>query len=86
MAIKQVKIFAVRIGEKFGQDVEDYIESKLPNVTWIRDELPSVRLQWNKMRVMNMNIDAPVVVTLPRAAPHRAMRGKQERGNPQNRE
>jgi len=62
MAFKQVKVFAVRIGEKFGQDVEDYIESKLPNVTWIRDELPGVKLQWNKMSVMNMNIDEPVVV------------------------
>ena len=52
-----MKIFAVRIGNKFGQDVEDYINSKLPNVTWIRDSLPGVNLQWNKMRVMNMNID-----------------------------
>ena len=56
------KVFALRIGEKFGQDVEDYINSKIPNVTWIRDELDGVRLQWNKMRVMNMNIDEPVVV------------------------
>ena len=56
------KVFALRIGEKFGQDVEDYINSKIPNVTWIRDELDGVRLQWNKMRVMNMDIDEPVVV------------------------
>ena len=57
-----MKIFALRIGDKFGQEVEDYINSKLPNVNWIRDELDGVRLQWNKMRVMNMNIDEPVVV------------------------
>ncbi len=56
------KVFALRIGEKFGQDVEDYINSKIPNVTWIRDELDGVRLQWNKMRVMNMDNDEPVVV------------------------
>ena len=56
------KVFACRIGNKFGQDVEDYINSKIPNVTWIRDELDGVRLQWNKMRVMNMDIDEPVVV------------------------
>ena len=62
MASEQVRVFAVRIGDKFGQDVEDYIESKLPNVTWIRDELPGVKLQWNKMRVMNMDVDEPVVV------------------------
>ena len=57
-----MRIFAVRIGKKFGQDVEYYINSKLPNVTWIRDSLPGVNLQWNKMRVMNMDIDEPVVV------------------------
>ena len=57
-----MRIFAVRIGKKFGQDVEDYINSKLPNVTWIRDSLPGVNLQWDKMRVMNMDIDEPVVV------------------------
>ena len=57
-----MRIFAVRIGKKFGQDVEDYINSKLPIVTWIRDSLPGVNLQWNKMRVMNMDIDEPVVV------------------------
>lgn len=57
-----MRIFAVKIGKKFGQDVEDYINSKLPNVTWIRDSLPGVNLQWNKMRVMNMDIDEPVVV------------------------
>ena len=39
-----MKIFAVRIGNKFGQEVEDYINSKLPNVTWIRDSLPGVNL------------------------------------------
>ena len=57
-----MRIFAVRIGKKFGQDVEDYINYKLRNVTWIRDSLPGVNLQWNKMRVMNMDIDEPVVV------------------------
>ena len=57
-----MRIFAVRIGKKFGQDVEDYINSKLPNDTWIRDSLPGVNLQCNKMRVMNMDIDEPVVV------------------------
>ena len=60
--MNKTKVFAVRIGDKYGQDVEDYIESKLSNVTWIRDELPGVQLQWNKLRVMNMNIDEPVLV------------------------
>jgi len=60
--LNKTKVFAVRIGDKYGQDVEDYIESKISNVTWIRDELPGVKLQWNKLRVMNMNIDEPVLV------------------------
>ena len=60
--LNKTKVFAIRIGDKYGQDVEDYIESKISNVTWIRDELPGVKLQWNKLRVMNMNIDEPVLV------------------------
>ena len=32
------KVFAIRIGDKYGRDVEDYINSKIPNVTWIREE------------------------------------------------
>jgi len=56
------KVFAVRIGTKYGQDVEDYINSKIPNVTWIRDEEMHFYFQWNKLRVMNLNIDEPVVV------------------------
>lgn len=56
------KVFAVRIGDKYGQDVEDYINSKVPNVTWIRNEVDGMKLQWNKLRVMNMDIDEPVLV------------------------
>jgi len=56
------KIFAVRIGNKYGQDIEDYINQKLPNVNWIRDEVDGMRLQWNKLRVMNLDIDEPVLV------------------------
>lgn len=57
-----LKIFAVRIGEKYNQDVEDYINSKLPNVTWIRSEIDGIRLQWNKLSIMNLDIDEPVLV------------------------
>lgn len=60
--MNKTKVFAVRVREKYGQDVEDYINSKISNVTWIRDELPGIDLQWNKLRVMNMNIDEPVLV------------------------
>lgn len=60
--LNKTKVFAVRVREKYGQDVEDYINSKISNVTWIRDELPGIDLQWNKLRVMNMDIDEPVLV------------------------
>lgn len=60
--MNKTKVFAVRVREKYGQDVEDYINSKISNVTWIRDELPGIDLQWNKLRVMNMDIDEPVLV------------------------
>ena len=61
-SLNKTKVFAVRVRDKYGQDVEDYINSKISNVTWIRDELPGVDLQWNKLRVMNMDIDEPVLV------------------------
>jgi len=62
MSLNKTKVFAVRVRDKYGQEVEDYINSKISNVTWIRDELPGVDLQWNKLRVMNMDIDEPVLV------------------------
>jgi hypothetical protein len=57
-----MKVFAVRIGDKYGQDIEDYINFKIPGVSWIRDEIDGMRLQWNKLRIMNMDIDEPVLV------------------------
>jgi len=57
------RVFAVRIGEKYGQDVEDYINSKVPNVAWIREPFdPRVKLQWNKLYPMSLDIDEPVCV------------------------
>ena len=56
------KVFAVRIGEKYGKYVEDYLNSKIPGITWIRDEQNDMKLQWNKLRFMDMDIDEPIVV------------------------
>ena len=56
------KVFAVRIGEKYGKYVEDYLNSKISGITWIRDEQNDMKLQWNKLRFMNMDIDEPIVV------------------------
>jgi len=60
-----MKVFCVRIGDKYGKEYEDYINEKLKKyeVVWIREPFrPSVKLQWNKMFPMSYNIDEPVVV------------------------
>jgi hypothetical protein len=60
-----VKIFCVRIGNKYGPEYEDYINSKLEghDVHWIREPYhPHIPLQWNKLKVFDMDIDEPVIV------------------------
>ena len=60
-----VKIFCVRIGTKYGREYEDYINSKLEghDVHWIREAYhPHIPLQWNKLKVFDMDIDEPVIV------------------------
>jgi hypothetical protein len=55
------RVFAVRVGNKYGPHYEDYINSKIPNVTWIKKEVVGPR-QWNKLYPMSLDIDEPVVV------------------------
>jgi len=60
-----MKIFCVRIGTKYGEEYEDYIEDKLSDydIHWIRQPFDNrVELQWNKMLPMNLDIDEPVCV------------------------
>lgn len=60
-----MKIFAVRIGNKYGPEYETYLENKLPeyDLNWIREPFDTrIQLQWNKMSVMNMDIDEAVVI------------------------
>ena len=60
-----MKILAVRIGEKYGPEYETYLEKKLPEYDfhWIREPYDSsVVLQWNKMWVMQLDIDEPICV------------------------
>ncbi len=61
-----MKVFCVRIGDKYDERYEKYIESKLSHkyeVVWIRKPFDSrVLLQWNKMLPMSLDIDEPVVV------------------------
>ena len=55
------KVFAIRIGDRYGQDVEDYINSKIPNVTCIREENDGFKLQWNRLHLMNSDIKGPIL-------------------------
>ena len=60
-----MKIFAVRIGTKYGIEYEEYLEDKLSKyeIIWIREPYdPKVTLQWNKMWAMQTDIDEPVCV------------------------
>lgn len=60
-----MKILAVRIGDKYGPEYETYLESKLPEYEfiWIRKPIRSdVKLQWNKMYGMSLDIDEPIIV------------------------
>ena len=61
-----MKIFCVRIGDKYGPEYEEYLERKLSHkyeLHWIREPFdPRVVLQWNKMLPMSLDIDEPVCV------------------------
>jgi len=60
-----MKIFIVRIGDKYGVGYENYLVKKLSKyeVIWIRKPFdPRVKLQWNKLKVMSLKIKEPVCV------------------------
>jgi len=57
------RIFAIRIGNRYGPEYEDYLNSKLPNITWIRKPYDKkVLYQWNKLFLMDLDVDEPIVV------------------------
>jgi len=60
-----MKIVCVRIGDRYGPEYEEYLESKLPEYEfiWVRESMqPNIKLQWNKMFAMTLDIDEPVCV------------------------
>ena len=60
-----MKILVVRIGDKYGPEYEKYLEGKLPQheFVWIREPYHSeIKLQWNKMWGMQLDIDEPICV------------------------
>jgi len=60
-----MKIVAVRIGDRYGPEYEKYLESKLSKYEfiWVREEIqPNIKLQWNKMFGMTLDVDEPICV------------------------
>lgn len=62
-----MRIFCVRIGDKYDIRYEEYLNKKIEDIgykiTWIREPFDDrVMLQWNKLQVMQTRIDEPVVV------------------------
>lgn len=46
-----MKIFSIRVGNKYGPEYEDYLRSKLPSIQFINDTIQPYVLQWNKLRL-----------------------------------
>jgi len=56
-----IKVYAVRVGDKFGPEVEDYLKSKL-DITFINKPKEDFKLQWNKIHFFNLNVKGPICV------------------------
>lgn len=56
------RVLAVRIGDKYGPEYEEYLKSKIPNIDFLRKSDDRFKLQWNKVGFMNYPIDEPIVV------------------------
>jgi len=57
-----VKVFAVRVGSKYGSEYEDYIRSKIPSIEFLTNPKPDLFLQWNKLHFFNYTSEQPIVV------------------------
>lgn len=60
-----MKIVAVRIGDRYGPEYEEYLENKLPEYefVWVREPInDQIMLQWNKMIGMTLDTDEPICV------------------------
>lgn len=60
-----MKIVAVRIGNRYGIEYEEYLEKKLSKyeIIWIREEMdPKIKLQWNKLQAISIKTSEPICV------------------------
>ena len=62
-------IITIILVPKFNPYVQEYVESKLGKVNWIREPFDSrVELQWNKLKPMTLKIDEPATKTFAPAS------------------
>lgn len=57
-----VKVYAVRVGDRYGLEYEDYLKSKIPNIEFMNDPKQDLILQWNKLHYFTLETDEPIVV------------------------
>ena len=55
------KVYAVRVGDKYGPEYEEYLKSKL-DITFINESIHPFIRQWNKLRFFGLDIDEPICV------------------------
>ena len=53
---------AVRIGNRYGPEYEDYLKSKIPNIQFLNENKDGLWYQWNKIHLFNLDVDLPVCV------------------------
>lgn len=57
------RVLVVRIGDKYGPEYETYLNKLIPDIIWVRKPLTQkIKLQWNKMVGMSLDMDEPLVV------------------------
>ena len=57
-----VPIYAVRVGDKYGPEYEEYLKTKLDNITFLNESISPFIRQWNKIRFFNLDVPGPVCV------------------------
>jgi hypothetical protein len=58
----EVKVFGVRVGDRYGPEYEDYLKSKIPNIEFLNEEKEGFIKQWNKIHFFNLDYNEPIVV------------------------
>ena len=58
----EIKVFAVRVGNRYNIEYEKYLKSKIPQITFLNEELEDFKLQWNKLHFFNSDFEEPICV------------------------